>query len=91
MEFLPYRLLVGKWRQNLNIKEFFEIHEIILKKEHKDVLLGSFSLEYITSLHDKIRSYGAGPEQQKEAQNYIKMCKKERDEPSGLIKLNPKN
>ena len=90
MEFLPYRFLIGKWKQDQGNKKFTEIHEIILKGKYKDILLGSLSLEDVTEFHKIIRSHGPGPEQQKKAQNCVKEHRKKIDGLGGLVKLNPK-
>jgi hypothetical protein len=48
----PYRMLVGRYRQVGERKEFHEVHEFILSERAIDELKGELSVEDVTAFHE---------------------------------------
>ena len=89
-DFAPYRVLVGRYRQDNGIKVFGEIHEIILRDKYRAALLGSVSEAEIGEFHDELKSFGPGSEAQALASAWAQERKRELQPRIGLVTLNPK-
>ncbi|MGI9252039.1 MAG: hypothetical protein ACR2PR_12770 [Pseudohongiellaceae bacterium] len=87
-DFMPYRMLVGSYKQEEQIKIFNTIHEIILSDCYKSDLLGEITAEEISDFHDGIKSFGFG--KHKEARAWAQERKRELQPKCGLVTLNPK-
>lgn len=84
----PYRMLVGKYSQENEIKVFEEIHEFILRQKYKSLLLGKVKQAEITDFHDGLKSFGEG--QHQAAREWHRKQTKELSGRLGIIRLNPK-
>ncbi len=89
-EFVPYRILVGTYRQDAQTKVFNRIHEIIMRERYRSVVLGDISESEIRAFHDQIKSFGPGHEEQARASAWAKKHKRKLQSMGGLITLNPK-
>ena len=88
--FVPYRILVGRYKQDGGIKVFEEIHEIILRDRYRVQLLGNVSEEEINEFHDGLRAFQAGRDEQSRASEWAQRHKRELMPHIGLVTLNPK-
>lgn len=88
--YTPYRIVVGKYEQLIDEKVFNEIHEVIIRTEYREALLGQITESKVTEFHDGLRDYGAGKEQQRLAQIWAKGLKQQLSELKGVVELNPK-
>lgn len=88
--YLPYRIIVGRYKQTEHLKAFFEIHEIILQEIYRDDLLGSILESEICEFHNGLREFKAGPQEQSRASSWAQKKKLDLDSRRGLVTLNPK-
>ena len=89
--FAPYRMIVGVYRQVEGEKIFGEVHEIILRDEYREALLGSVSEEEISDFHEGLKSFWqVGRDSQVKASAWAQQRKLELKSQLGHIQLNPK-
>jgi len=89
-DFVPYRILVGLYKQEGAIKVFRVIHEIILRDKYRTDLLGSIPASEINKFHDGLRGFGAGQDEQSRARVWAQERKQELMPNIGKVTLNPK-
>lgn len=86
----PFRMLVGLYRQLLDRKEFFEVHEFLLHGDMLNALKGELTYEEVHSFHRdiSIRNFPLGTHTQARlfARHRLTALKDRR----GAIVLNPK-
>lgn len=88
--FMPYRMIVGAYRQKGNRKVFDLIYEIIFHSKYRSHVLGDVSEDDITQFHNRLRQFGPGPDAQKQASAWAQERKQLLEERIGLVTLNPK-
>ena len=88
MDFAPYRILVGQYRQQGGNKVFHEIDEFIVRPDHRAALLGSATLAEITAIHDGITGFGRG--EHVLARDWAQKQKQKIGPRLGAVALNPK-
>lgn len=87
---VPYRILIGKYSQKDELKEFESIHEIILREYSISDLLGDISESEINNFHERLKTFGPGPSNAKQARNWAHEHKNNLHKKRGIVKLNPK-
>lgn len=60
LDYAPYRMLVGLYRQEDDRKAFESIHEFTLRKSHRKALLGSVSRQEIDDYDAKLKGFPRG-------------------------------
>lgn len=88
--FLPYRILIGQYQQQENIKVFGSIIEVILQPSYRSALLGGVTESEINDFHVGLKKFGPGVEQQRLASVWAKNQKLKFRDKVGLVVLNPK-
>ena len=87
-DYVPYRILVGLYKQDGRTKAFYAIHEIILLERYRSDLLGEITAEEISEFHEGLKRFGLG--EHKEAREWARQCKQKLLPKAGPIILNPK-
>lgn len=87
---VPYRILIGRYWQDRNIKVFDAIHEIILQPYYRADLLGEISEAEINDFHEGLKAFGPGREQQRLASAWAQEQKRALQHKVGFVALNPK-
>lgn len=84
----PYRLLIGSFRQDGDIKVFETIHEFILRARYKGPLLGNVTALAINHFHDGLKTFPLG--QHAKARAWAKEYKTSLEHQMGTVSLNYK-
>ena len=82
-----YRIILGRYQQIGDVKDFYSLHEIIITKDEHSKLLGNIRLDEIESFHDTLLHFKKGSHD--EARRYAKSQKLLLANRS-IITLNPK-
>lgn len=56
----PFRMLIGKYKQVNNIKQFYLLYEFLITKENLNILRGSITYNEIVSIDNFIKSFKLG-------------------------------
>ncbi|MYK44495.1 MAG: hypothetical protein F4039_10490 [Gammaproteobacteria bacterium] len=87
-DYVPYRILVGVYLQRENEKEFREIHEIIIREDYREYLLGTVTLDQVTNFHNGLLGFKRG--RHAEARGWADERLEELRTDLGLVYLNRK-
>lgn len=50
----PFKMIVGCYKQNGNIKEFFEVYQFIITNEAHALIVGNLSSKFVSCFHEMI-------------------------------------
>ncbi len=84
----PYRMLVGRYLQEKDIKKFNIIHGFVIRSKYRHELLGDVDLAEIVDFHEGLRKFEKG--RHAEAREWHTRRNNELKERLGLVRLNPK-
>ena len=87
IDLFPYRLLIGTYNQNGDIKDFSKMYEFIISEEEHNKIIGNLSLEEVSQFHNDICSFKYG--QHEKAREFAKNKKIDLQYKT-LVQLNPK-
>ena len=86
----PFRMVVGKYKQEEGIKQFYEVHEFVVLPEHSQAFLGDVSLEQIKDFHNafSLEKFPLG--KHSDARALAQAIKSGLKDKLGIVSLNPK-
>ena len=88
IDYAPYRVIVGRYKQADNIKRFYKISMFIIKPEHKGMLFGTVERDEIRLFHEGLTEFEFG--EHEAAREFAREQKSQLQNRLGEVKLNPK-